>query len=125
MQVEVGGLRILRRPLCVGMPCIRSALKCAGLPRRLLAVAMQVITKEWSLDVLAELAGGFVSGERNDADLVALGAPPLSVIPRPGDDEVGVLRIVLLRVAEDLPRTPRIFLVPEAGHVEIGNRGGV
>ena len=86
---------------------------------------MQVIAEEWSLDVLAELARGFVSGERDDADAVALGAPPLSVIPRPGDDEVGVLRIVLLRVAENLPRTPGIFLVPESGNIEIGNGGGV
>ena len=50
---------------------------------------------------------------------------PFTVKPRSGDDEVGVLRIVFFSVAEDFPRTPGVFLVPEAGNVEIGNSGGV
>ena len=33
--------------------------------------------------------------------------------------------IVLRRVAEDLPRAPRIFLIPEAGDVQVRNRRSV
>ena len=53
------------------------------------------------------------------------GACPSSVKPGPGDHEVGVLRIVLLRVTEYLPRPPGIFLVPEAGYIQVGHGGTV
>ncbi len=50
---------------------------------------------------------------------------PSAVEPGTGDHEVGVLRIVLLRVTEDLPGTPGIFLIPEAGYIQVGHGGTV
>src|ERR1041385_4727309 len=52
----------------------------------------------------------------------SLRRPPLAVVPRTGDHEVRVLRVVLLGVAEDLPRSPGIFLVPEARDVQVRHR---
>src|SRR5207248_7357462 len=47
---------------------------------------------------------------------------PTSMIPRPCNHKAAALRIALLSVTPDLPRSPWIFLVPEAGNVQIGNR---
>ena len=123
MQVEIDGLGLLGRPLRVSTPGVRSTLKSAGLPRRLLTFVVQVITEEGRFNVLAKLAGGLVPAERNDSDVVALGRAPFPVIPRARDDEVRVIGIVLLGVAKDLPRSPGIFLIPESGDVEVGNSG--
>src|SRR5689334_1803175 len=66
-----------------------------------------------------------MAAERHDPDAVSLFRAPSTVVPRPCDHEVSVLRIFFLRMAEDLPRSPRIFLVPEAGDVQVGNTGTV
>ena len=81
VQVEIDGLGLLGRPLRVSTPGVRSTLKSAGLPRRLLTFVVQVITEEGRFNVLAKLAGGLVPAERNDSDVVALGRAPFPVIP--------------------------------------------
>src|SRR6185437_7212152 len=86
---------------------------------------MEIVAEERRLDVFTELARGLVSTQRNRADTVALGCMPLAVIPGPRDHEVVVAGIALFRVAEDLPRPPGVFLVPEPGHIEIRHRRGV
>ncbi len=86
---------------------------------------MQVIAEEWRFDVLAEFARGLVSAERNDADAVTFGTLPLAVEPRTRHHEIRVLRIVLFRVTENLPRAPRIFLIPESRDVQIRHGRGV
>src|ERR1700757_480792 len=86
---------------------------------------MQVIAKERRLDILAELTCRLVASERNDSDALPLRRPPLSVEPRPRDDKVRALWIVLLGVAENLPWSPRVFLVPKSRHVQIRHGGSV
>ena len=86
-----------------------------------LSFAVQVVAEERGFDVFAELAGGFVSPKRNQADAVALVSLPLAMEPRSGNDEVGVLRIVFFGMAKDLPRSPGIFLIPESGDIQIGH----
>ncbi len=86
---------------------------------------MEVVTKEGRFDILAEFAGGLVSSERDEADAVALGTLPLAVIPGTGNDEIRVLRIVLLGMTKNLPRSPGIFLIPESRDVQVGYGRGV
>src|SRR5579872_2975115 len=119
MQVEVRRFCFFRRPDAIGMPRVRPALERAGLPRKLLARTMQVITEEWRFDILAELARGLVSAKRDQADAFAFGRLPFSVKPGTSDDEIRVLRIILFGVAKNLPRSPRVFLIPESGDVQI------
>ncbi len=45
--------------------------------------------------------------------------------PRAGYHEIGVLWIIFPGVTKNLPRTPRVFLIPETGDVQIGHGGGV
>src|SRR5258708_10111396 len=101
------------------MPTIRAALERAGLPIRLFALSMQVITEKRRFDIFAELARRFVSRKRNQPDAVRLWRLPLAVEPRTGNHEIRVLGIVLFRVPENLPRPPRIFLIPESRNVQI------
>ena len=63
--------------------------------------------------------------EWHEADAVGLLGLPLAMKPGTSHDEVGVVGIVFFGVAKDLPRTPRVFLVPEAGDVEVRHGGGV
>ena len=42
--------------------------------------------------------------------------------PRPGHHQVRVIGIALAGLTKDLPRSPRIFLVPESGDIEQWNR---
>ena len=86
---------------------------------------MQVVAEKGRFDILAEFAGGLVSAKRDEADGVSFGALPLSVKPRTGDDKIGVLRVVLFRMTKDLPRSPRIFLIPKSGNIQIGHGRGV
>src|SRR5262249_43821269 len=111
-----------RRPRTVCVPRVRTSLKGARLPDWLLAFAMQVVTEKWRLDLLAKLARRLMSAKRHSAEVLALCPAPASLKPRPRNHEICVGRIVLCRVAEDLPRAPRIFLVPKAGDVQIGDR---
>ena len=57
--------------------------------------------------------------------LSPLGALPLAVKPRTSHDEIGVLRIALLGVTENLPRSPGIFLIPESRNIQVGNGRGM
>src|SRR6516225_4822588 len=107
------------------MPGIGSTLKGAGLPGRFLAGPVQVITEEGRLDVLAELARGFMPTKGDQANAVGRGSPPLPVEPRARHHEIGMLRIVLFGVTEDLPRSPGVFLVPESGHIQVGHGGSM
>ena len=75
------------------------------------------VAEERGLDILPELEGGFVAAEGDGPDSVSDGHGPAPVKPWPSDHEVGVLRIVLLRVTEYLPGAPGIFLIPETGNV--------
>ncbi len=62
-----------------------------------------------------------MTGERDLAYLVAFRSSAIPHGTRAGHDEILSLGIVLLRVAEDLPWTPRIFLVPKSGHIQVWN----
>ena len=124
-KIEVGRLCLFRGPLGIGVPGVRAGLEGGYLPRRLFALAVQVVTEEGGFDVLPELEGGFVPAEGDGANAVSDWRCPSAVEPGAGDHEVGVLRIVLLRVTEDLPGTPGIFLIPEAGDIQVGHGGTV
>ena len=66
----------------------------------------------------------------------AVSCPPSGMIPMlsflaechepwyhgPADDEVRVVGVVLLGLVEDRPRTPRVFLIPETGDVQVRDR---
>src|ERR1700751_5534956 len=117
MKIQSCGFRFLRRPCGIFMPSVRTALESTGLPGRFFSDAMQVIAEESGFDVLAKFARRFVSDKRNDSDLVALGRLPLAVKPRSRDNKIRAVGIVLRRVPKNLPGSPRIFLIPEAGHV--------
>src|SRR2546422_11493405 len=104
------------------MPTVRAALERAGLPLRLLALAVQVTPEQRRFDVFAERPRGFMPRKRNQADAIALRCLPLPVKPRTGHDKIRVLGIVLFCVAENLPRSPGIFLIPESRDVQIRNR---
>ena len=83
---------------------------------------MQVIAEEGSFNILAELKRGFVIAESYQSEVASFCISPTSMIPRPCNHKAAALRIALLSVTPDLPRSPWIFLVPEAGNVQIGNR---
>src|SRR5438132_13957136 len=121
LQIEIGRLRPTRRPLRVGSPAIRSGLEGRHPPGWLRAAAVEIIPEERRLDVLAKLARRFPT-EREEADAVTLRCLPFAMKPRAHHHEIGALRVVLGGVTEDLPRSPRIFLIVESGDVEIGNR---
>src|SRR6266446_10525689 len=104
------------------MPSVRPALERAGLPFRLFAFSVQVITEKRRLDIFAELTRRFMSRKRNQPDTVRLWRLPLAVKPRTCNHEIRMLGIVLLRVAENLPRPPGIFLIPKSRHVQVRNR---
>ena len=125
VEIKIGTLGFFRGPCRIRVPAIGSALKCAGLPLRLFALIVQVVAEEWRFDVLAEFARGFVPTERNHPDAVAPGCLPLPVVPRTRHNKVGVLRVALFRMTENLPRSPGIFLIPESGNIEIGNGRGM
>src|SRR5579872_7192840 len=119
MQIKVRRLRVLWGPDGIGVPRIRSALERIGLPRRFLASSVQIIAKEWRFDILPEFARGFVSAKWDQANAIAFRRLPFSVEPRSGDDEIGMLRVVFFGVAKNLPGSPRVFLIPESGDVQI------
>src|SRR5271165_6477499 len=98
MQVKLRRRGFFRRPCGVRVPGVRSALKCAGLPGRLLALAVQVIAEERSLEFLAELTRRLVPAKWNQADAFFLIALPLAVKPWPRHHEIGVFGIALFGV---------------------------
>src|SRR5215469_7840474 len=125
MQVEIGGLGFLRRPGGVSVPAVGAALEGGCLPGGLLALAVEIVAEEWRLNVFAEFARGLVAAEGNLPDAIAFVGLPLAVKPRAGDHEVGVIGIALGGVVEDLPRSPGVFLIPEASDVQVGHGGGM
>src|SRR5207247_9945770 len=66
-----------------------------------------------------------MTAERDQPDAVSLGGVPLTVIPRAGDHEVRVVGVVLRGVAKDLPRSPRVFLIPESRDLQVRDRRSV
>src|SRR5579863_2203024 len=107
------------------MPRVGSTLESARLPRGLAALVVQVKAEEGGLDVFAKLAGSFVASKRNESDAVALWSLPFAVEPGAGDHEICVLRIVFFGVAENLPRSPRILLIPESCDIQVRHGGSV
>src|SRR2546427_1856844 len=107
------------------MPGVRTALESSGLPGWFFAHAVKIVTKKRRFDIFAKFARGFVSREGNDADGVALWALPFAVIPRAGTNEMCSVGIMFGGVTENLPRSPGIFLIPEAGDIQIGNGGSM
>src|ERR1700686_966377 len=122
MEIKFCWFCVLRRPSRVRMPTVRTALESRRLPGRLFSHAVQIITEKRRFDIFAKLTRGFMSGERNDADRITLSRLPLAMKPWTRDYKVSVIRIMLLRVGEDLPWTPGIFLIPKSGYVEVGHR---
>ena len=122
-QVEPHRLHTRHRPHRIRLPRVGARLEHLRLPRRLLPRAVQVVAEEGCLDLLTKLARRGVAAEWDLTDAVADRLVPRAVIPWAGDHQVRVLGIVLGRLAVDLPRAPRIFLIPEAGDVEVGHRG--
>src|SRR5205807_10298510 len=114
-------LRFSRRPNLVCVPTVRAALERAGLPGRLFAFAVEVMAEKRRLDIFAELTRCFMPRERNQADAVRFWRLPLTVKPRTGNHEIRVVGILFFRVAKNLPRSPGVFLIPESGHVQVGN----
>src|ERR1700722_4456303 len=122
MQVEVLSHSIRRRPRRIGAPGIRSCLKGHHLPGEFLPLPVQKVTEERRLDVLAELQGSFMSAQGNAPDSVAFHLPlPGAMRPGARDHEIIAMRAALIRLAKDLPRPPRVFLIPEPGNVQYRN----
>src|SRR3954454_5241378 len=63
MQIQIGGLCLFRGPSAISLPGVRSRLEGACLPLELVPCAVQIETKERSLNPLAELACGFVTAK--------------------------------------------------------------
>ena len=61
--------------------------------------------------------------ERHDPYPIPVWCLPLTVKPRSGHHQVGMIWVVLRGMAENLPRAPGVFLVPESGHVQVGHGG--
>src|SRR5689334_22386081 len=121
-QIKIRCLRIAWRPFVVSTPAIAAQLIRRHPPRRLRTSPVQVVTKEWRLDLLPKLAR-CLRAECDHPDAIAFGCLPFTVIPGTRNHIVGVIRIVLGGVMEYLPRAPRIFLIVKACDVEVGNRG--
>src|ERR1700738_1824279 len=117
MEIKFCEFRFLRRPRGIFMPAVRTALESTGLPIRFFSHAVQIVAEKSSFDILAKLARRFVSPKRNDGDCIALGRLPLPVKPRPRNNKVCVVGIVLFGVPENLPWAPRMFLIPGASYV--------
>ncbi len=83
---------------------------------------MEVVAEERRLYSLAKLPCRLVATERERTDAVTFRRPPLPVKPRAGHHEVRVVRVMLVSMAKDLPRSPGIFLIPEARNVQEGDR---
>src|SRR5258708_9994641 len=80
---------------------------------------MQVVAEKRRFDHLPKLARRFVAPEWNDPDRFALRRLPLAVKPRSRHHEIVVVRVVLPRVLKNLPRAPRVFLVPEPPDTQV------
>ncbi len=122
MEIDIGWLRTCWRPGTIGLPGVRSRLEGTCPPRKLIAGAMQKVAKERSLDLLAKFARGLMASERDLSDIAAFRRLPFPVKPGAGHNEILIVGVALLRVAEDLPGTPRIFLIPKSSHIQAGNR---
>src|SRR6185503_13935632 len=68
-----------------------------------------------------KLARGVVPAERNQPNRLRLRRVPLTVKPWAADDVVETVRVAQFGAAIDLPRAPRIFLIPETGHIQVGD----
>ena len=115
-QIQAGRGRALGRPIGVILPHVRSRLQDARAVIGLGAGAVQPIAEERRLDLLAKLDAR-VAAERDVAEHVHL-ALPTAMRPWPGHHRAQMIGVVLLLLGVDLPRSPRVFLIPEASHVE-------
>src|SRR6185436_3110423 len=109
------------RPRVVGTPAVCARLKSGDFPTRLRAPSVKIVAKERRFDVLTKLPRRLMTAESYQPDAVCFQRPPLPVKPGPGDHEVYVLRIALSRVTKNLPRSPRIFLIPKARDIQQRN----
>ena len=66
-----------------------------------------------------------MSAKRDDANGFAFLSVPLAMEPRASHNEICVIGIIFSGVMENLPRSPGIFLVPEAGDVQVRHCRGV
>ena len=118
-EVEVADLRPRgRRPrlpaLATGsLPA--SKVRASGRARR--SAVLEVVGEPGRLDLLAEVLRRRAV-ERDRAETVAVAVRPAAVVPRPDDEAVEVLRIVLLERRVDLERAEEVLLVPPAGDVQ-------
>ena len=86
---------------------------------------MKKIAEERRLDIVTEFSCGVMPAVAVASDTLGLRALPLAMGPRTRDQVIVVVRIVFGGVFEDLPRSPRIFLIPETGNIEVGDRCAV
>ena len=117
-EVEALRLDVLdRRPRGPPAPAIGARFERQRLRQVELAPVLQEEREERRLDLVAEvLPGGAV--ERDGPELVPRSAAPPAVIPGPDDEEVQVVRIVLLERRVDRERPVEVLLVPPSRHVE-------
>src|SRR5581483_11255079 len=123
MQKQARGFGACRRPRGIALPGVGAGLERGGRPCGLCTLVMQPIGEEGCLDVLAECQGGILPElQRTEG---RDGSTPRTVSPWAGDHQIHVGRITFAPRAENLPGSPGIRLVPEARHIEGGNRGAM
>src|SRR5437899_8695930 len=108
MKIKLRQFCLFRRPGHIRVPLVGPALENIRLPRRFLAYSVQVVAEKRRLYRLAKLARRFVSPERNESNRFTLWGLPLPVKPRSRNHEIVVVRVVLSRVLDNLPRSPGI-----------------
>src|SRR5439155_4544613 len=103
----------------VGVPGVRSGLKGLHPPGEALPIAMQKMAEEKHLDIVAEFSRRVMPAVAVASDALRRRPLPLAMEPGARDQVIVVVRIAFGRVLEDLPRSPRILLIPESGDIEI------
>src|SRR5205823_2542682 len=111
---------LFRRPSVIRLPLIRARLKHHGLTDGKSSLSMQPVSEPGSLNVCAKIFCR-TAAERHRAKLVTRAMCPATVIPWAGYKIVQMLGVILLQQLINLLRTKEVFLVPPAGHVEIGD----
>src|SRR5262249_4648168 len=66
LQVEIGCFGLRWWPGSIRVPGVRAGLEHAGLPREFFACAVEIVAEERRLNVVAELASGFMPAQRDD-----------------------------------------------------------
>ena len=96
LEVERLRLRFLGRPLVVLVPFVAAGLEHVGFRQLRIAFPLQVIKKEWKLDIVA-IELGRLGVERDRPETVAVAARPAAVNPRTHHNHVVRARALLLR----------------------------